>query len=323
MIFNPIIPIWLMAVICVGLLIIKRKGVWPYIRQILMVILLFLINLRPMFPGEQENPQGEVMNVYALFVVDDTISMVAQDYNGKEERLAGVRADCEYIVDNMPGAKFSVISFNNSSTLASPFTDNAEHIKGCVNGLYPLDGLYARGSSLNTPKEMALATLKQAKGKGNTVVAIFFISDGEITDDSKLESYKELAQYVDGGAVLGYGTSQGGNMYIQGPYDDQPELIEDTSDYPYKPAVSKIDERNLKQIAGDLGVDYIHTANIKSVDTIISDLKNKAATLPVLAAEAEEGTVNLEGAKDVYFYFAIPLFVLILYEAFVWIWRKE
>ena len=323
MILNPIIPIWLMAVICVGLLIIKRKGVWPYIRQILMVVLLFAINLRPMFPGEQEKPDGAHMNVYALFVVDDTISMLAQDYNGKEERLAGVRADCAYIVDSLPGAKFSVISFHNSATLASPFTDNAEHIKGCVDGLYPLDGLYARGSSLNTPKDMALSTLKQAKEKGNGVVAIFFISDGEITDNSKLNSYKELAQYVDGGAVLGYGTSAGGNMYVQGPYDDEPQMIEDTSDYPYKPAVSKIDEGNLKQIATDLGVEYIHTTNIKNVDTILADLRKKAEASTPVTVETDSSTINLEGAKDIYFYFAIPLFMLIIYEAIVWVRRKE
>ena len=42
---HPIIPIWLMAVICVGMLVMKRKGIWNYIRQILIVALLFTINL--------------------------------------------------------------------------------------------------------------------------------------------------------------------------------------------------------------------------------------------------------------------------------------
>ena len=39
MIVNPIIPIWLMAIICVALLIVKRKGIWPYIRQIIIIAL--------------------------------------------------------------------------------------------------------------------------------------------------------------------------------------------------------------------------------------------------------------------------------------------
>ena len=37
-----------MVIICIGLLAIKRKGIIPYIRQILIVLLLFVINLRPM-----------------------------------------------------------------------------------------------------------------------------------------------------------------------------------------------------------------------------------------------------------------------------------
>ena len=323
MIFNPIIPIWIMAVLCVGMLFLKRKGVWPYIRQILIVILLFLVNLRPMFPGERENTGETEMNVYVLFVVDDTISMVAQDYNGKEERLAGVSADCAYIVDSLPGAKFSVISFHNSATLASPFTDNADHIKGCVESLYPLEDFYARGSSLNTPKDMMIATLKRAKEKGDGKVALFFLSDGEITDGSKLDSYKDAAAYIDGGAVLGYGTSEGGNMYLQSPYDDEPAVVEDYSDYPIKPAVSKIDEGNLKKLAGDMGIDYIHTSNIKNVDAVLENIKNAAASSTTTAIKFDSENIDMEGAKDIYYYFAIPLLLLILYEAFLWIRRKE
>ena len=34
---NPIIPIWLMAIICVVLILIKRRGFFPFLRQIIMV----------------------------------------------------------------------------------------------------------------------------------------------------------------------------------------------------------------------------------------------------------------------------------------------
>ena len=44
-IFNPIIPVGAMAVICVILLCLKRRGVAPYIRQIIIILLLFVINL--------------------------------------------------------------------------------------------------------------------------------------------------------------------------------------------------------------------------------------------------------------------------------------
>ncbi len=84
MIINPIIPIWLMAVICVILLFFTRKGAFNYIRQIIIIILLFAINLRIMVP----NPDAQTVEkkVDVLFVVDNTISMLAEDY-GKDNGL--------------------------------------------------------------------------------------------------------------------------------------------------------------------------------------------------------------------------------------------
>ena len=46
MTINPIIPLWLMGIICIVLLFFKRKGIFNYVRQIVIVALLFLINMR-------------------------------------------------------------------------------------------------------------------------------------------------------------------------------------------------------------------------------------------------------------------------------------
>ena len=70
---NPIIPIWLMAIICVGMLLLRRRGVWNYIRQILIVVLLFAMNLRIMvFSHDVEKRE---LNVDVLLVIDNSMSM--------------------------------------------------------------------------------------------------------------------------------------------------------------------------------------------------------------------------------------------------------
>ena len=75
MITNPIIPVWLMGILCVFFLCLKRKGKFNYIRQILIVVLLFVINLRIMISdGEAETVMA---GADVLFVVDNTISMLA------------------------------------------------------------------------------------------------------------------------------------------------------------------------------------------------------------------------------------------------------
>lgn len=100
MIINPIIPVWLMGILCVFLLFMKRKGTYNLIKQIVIVILLFVINLRIMIG----NGDVDTVTVDAdvLFVVDNTISMLAEDYNGTERRMDAVKEDLRYIMEQLP-----------------------------------------------------------------------------------------------------------------------------------------------------------------------------------------------------------------------------
>lgn len=306
MIINPIIPIWLMTIICVVLLLLKRKGIVPYIRQIVIVLLVFVINLRIMVPDGTVKGKTKQVDAYVLLVVDNTISMLARDYNGETERLTAVKEDCARIIDELYGAKFSVISFDNNANILSPFTDSADYAKSVVKSIYPPDELYARGSSMNICKDVLIDTLKTAKDKKDGNVIVFFISDGEITNDDSLKSFQEAADYIDDGAVLGYGTKEGGEMYVQSYFDDEPVAIEDTSDYPYKTAKSKIDEDNLEQIADDMGIDYVNMNKSTNIDKILKDIKNDS--------KVSMTDTILSGYTDIYYIFVIPLLLLLLYE---------
>lgn len=307
MITNPIIPIWLMSIICVGMLFLKKKGKAAYIRQIIMVALLFVVNLRIMVPDGSMVVKTQKMNTKVLFVIDDTISMVAKD-DGQRERLDYVREDCSYILQELNGAKFGVVSFNNEAHYLAPFTNNADYIDGVIGAIYPLSDLYAKGSSMNVWRTMTVDILKGAKEDDTGDVVLFFISDGEITNNDKLDNFLELKKYVDYGAVLGYGTQQGGQMEIRSIFDDEVSVVEDRRDYPYKPAVSKIDEGNLKQIAKDIGIDYIHMEQSSDVDSILDEIKANVKT--------EDQNKTEQGYRDIYYIFVVPFLLLLMYEIY-------
>lgn len=307
MITNPMIPIWLMSIICVGLLLLKKKGIVPYIRQIIMIILLFVINLRIMVPDGTMIVKTQKMNTKILFVIDDTISMVAKD-DGQRERLDYVREDCSYILQELNGAKFAVVSFNNEAHYLAPFTNNADYIDGVIRAIYPLNDLYAKGSSMNIWRTMAADILKGAKEDDSGDVVLFFISDGEITNNEKLDNFMELKKYVDYGAVLGYGTSQGGQMEIQGVFEEEKTIVEDRRSFPYKPAVSRIDENNLKQIAKDVDIKYIHMEKSSDVDAVLSEIKSNAKT--------EDQDKKEQGYRDIYYIFVVPFLLLLMYEIY-------
>lgn len=309
MTINPIIPVWLMLILCACMLLLKRKGTFAYVRQIIAVVLIFLINLRIMVPSGEVEVTTQNLSTYVVFVVDDTISMLARDYDGsgseENERLTAAKRDCQSIIDSLEGAKFSVITFNNDANLVCPFSDSYDYVSDVIDSIYPIDSLYARGSSMNVCVDVMTDTLKRAHEKADGSVAVFFVSDGEITNDDELESFAGMRKYVDCGAVLGYGTKKGGNMYVTTYYSSTPELLQDTSSYPYTPAVSKIDEDNLKSIADDLNVDYINM-NDGSVDGVIDTVKKMSV--------ADEQVSRQQGYVDIYYIFAGMLAALVVWE---------
>lgn len=310
MIINPIIPIWLMTIICIALVICKRKGKFAYIRQIIMIILLFMINLRMMIPTDVEVSTKRI-DANVFFVIDNTISMAANDCADGTTRMDALKADCNNITGSLSGARFSLITFANISKLVFPLTESTSFVNSCIKGIGVTDELYAKGSSMNICKDMLVELVKAAHEKNTGKVIVFFISDGEITNGDTLDSFKEAAKYIDGGAVLGYGTSKGGNMYIKDYFSDDLVAIEDKSEYPYKKAVSKIDEENLKAIAKDMDIEYINMTTENKLDTVIDNIKKDTASL------GDEDS-RLDGYKDIYFIFIVPLVGMLVYEFINW-----
>ena len=49
---DPIIPLWLMGILCVGMIFLKKRSRIAYVRQIIAIVLVFLINLRYLYPSD-------------------------------------------------------------------------------------------------------------------------------------------------------------------------------------------------------------------------------------------------------------------------------
>ncbi|MCR4688159.1 MAG: VWA domain-containing protein [Saccharofermentans sp.] len=304
--FEPMLPIWVMVLICIGLLLLKRKGIAPYVRQIFMVILIFIINLRPMYKSDNVKVVKQDLNCYCIFVVDNTTSMLAEDYNGDETRMTGVSADVKHITESLGGAKFAVIDFNNEAHMSAPFTDDNVFINNVISSLAPPYLVYSKGTNISVSYSLLEYLLEETEEFDNGEVLVFFMSDGENTDGNDLDSFADLAEYIDGGAVMGYGTDSGGQMHWHDVLDDELVLVEDERDYPYKTAISKIDEDNLEDIASDLDLPYVHMEETSDIDDVLDDI------VETLASEQKEDV--RKGYKDMYYLFAIPLAGLIAYE---------
>jgi len=314
---NPIIPIWLMAIICVVLILIKRRGFFPFLRQIIMVALLFAINLRIVIPGETGRAIKLESNQYVIFVIDDTISMLAQDGEGSMDRLTVLKGDCKRLMDHHENAKYAVITFDAYAKYMCPFTDDQRAAENTVHGLYPVREIYANGTSLNTSKAEMKRCLERIQDKATGGVVVYFMSDGENTNKDKLESFAELSQYVTTGAVIGYGTKEGAKMYMEDYWTGEVEVI---TNYKGEEAISKLDEDNLQAIASDMGIPYVHRDNTASIDTVTNVVDKALSNLSVEQTETEEKEIDY--VKDIYMWFAIPLLAMLFIEAIIFIIKR-
>lgn len=274
-----------------------RVGIPRFMRILGIVAFAFLLNLRIQRPVPDRD--AEFRNIDVLFVLDDTLSMYAKDGRDGKTRMADAVSDCQHIISRLGGESFGLIKFDNQSLILAPFTQDADNVNDAFLAVQQPDSYYAQGTSLNVPYEDMEELLLSSSKKEDRKCFVFFLSDGEITDGTSLSSYAALARYVDGGAVLGYGTAAGGKMT-----DGYGYPIRDPETY--AEAVSRIDETSLRQLASDLGVDYIAQTQQSNVD----------AELRMIEASAESirGNGRTVIYEDTYYYFAVPLFLLLVWE---------
>ena len=305
-IFEPIIPIPVMAVFCVVLIIFKRRGITPYIRQILTVLLLFVINLRPMYPADNIRVESQKMDLNVIIVVDDTISMLGDDQDGYETRLDRAKADMYYLIENLPGSKFSIMCFNNNTHVLTPLTDSVDYLHNAVDSIYPLSPTYATGTNISICYDTLEDMVDEASEYQNTQTVVFFMTDGENTDGGTMRSFRGFEDEISGGAVLGYGTERGGHMNYYDSMHDRWELVTDYTHIPSTEAVTKLDESNLRSLADDLGIPYVYMNSENPLEPVVEAIRED------YLADPEEQF--RQGYKDIYYVFVAPLVLLVSYE---------
>lgn len=319
MIFNPILPVVVLVTIAalfIGLIVLQTRGSeqgigWLTLgRRVVIVLLLLAASLRPGIGEFSSETVVITRDIDVFLVVDTTGSIAADDIGDELTRLDLVKQDINALVEQYPGARFSLITFDSTPAQRIPLSTDLGAVLTAVNVLTPEITLYSRGSSITGALELladrldAAATLYPERSR-----AIFYFGDGEQTSDLEPDDMSVLRELIVGGSVFGYGTTEGGRMLEQhGHYsaDREREPIVDASQNDRPVALSRIDEQNLRIIAEQLGVSYHHRSLEQEV--------------PVIPINAPEGTI-VEGAQsqmrvaaELYWILALAIIPLMLWE---------
>lgn len=257
---HPVVPwplIVFFGLLLVGFttwrLLADARRRWRWGLRLVTSLVMVLALLGPAIDGGIARQAASDVNVF--FVVDTTTSSMARDHDGEKTRLEGYREDIAKIQEEMPGARFSIISFDYSARVIMPLTTDTNALKTAAENLQAENSLYSGGSSVTVAGEQLKKTLEGAQERTpERSRVVFYLGDGEQTAAEEPTPF-DVEGLVDGGAVLGYGTKEGGRMATT---RSDGSTGEDITDSDGNPGVSTIDEKQLETIADQLSVPYTH-----------------------------------------------------------------
>ena len=308
--FQPVVPVAVLAILLVILFILlligalRNHGTVIYktitiVMSALLCLSVVPIAARPMI--RNKDIRYSRPNLDVLFVLDATMSMWAEDYH-KDTRMNGAIETIEYIMDEMEGSSFALVTFGDKSEVRMPITQDSQSIDDAIKAIHIPNRWIARGTSLNSPFDnMEYMLSHMGKEEGHERI-VFILSDGEITVDEEMTDFSDMASMIDGGAVLGFGTKEG--AVIKDEYGNNLYDYTTMSD-----AVTCLDMDSLKDVAGDLELECIHVKDKKDVSEVIE----KAI---VNAEEVQANRDDLDNYDDIYYMF-VPGFMILLLAVFL------
>ena len=226
------------------------------------------------------------------------------------------------IAGELAGARFTLLTFDSNAVVRMPLTTDTSALDTAVAVLQPQVTAFSKGSSITSASKLLTERLRSARDSHpERPRLVYYLGDGEQTSAAAPEAIKVDGGLVNGGAVLGYGTPEGGRMKENAGRrsggDGAAGYIQDRTSGSGRDALSIIDEGKLQWIAGQLGVPYVH----RSAGDAVAPMMQAAD--PGKLERAPEGA-GLDGRTELYWIFALGAFLLGLREAFLLLrqWRR-
>lgn len=333
MTFEPVLSWWMFIVLAVVIVALRmytlyrvlvvvgggsqRKVVLRWSLLTLVIVSVFAAAARPgIEPTRHVLTESHAVaaansNVNVFFVVDRSINSRAEDYGSGQFRMAGIRADMDAVVNQYPQGRFSITSFATGARVDWPLSEDIWSLRALLKGysayVSELDSVYrvevaAAADELRGQLELAR---RQYPGSSNVV---FYLGEGAGASRQPAKSFDIPADLVDGGAVLGYGTTDGGAVASQLAANGEKTYFQNAAGT--GPFLSILDERSLKGIAEQLHVRYVHRIQGDSIAPVIPALDPSAAT-------SEQRSISLPGSRtEFYWVFTGIATVLMFYELF-------
>jgi hypothetical protein len=295
MTFQPVLPLLLLAAVAAAIVVARvialrrltaagrtRAALLRWGGVTLAALLLLVAAARPVIGSDD---QGTIRaagdgdpNVF--IVVDRSADMGVDDLTGGRERMAGARDDISALIDRYPDARFAVIAFASRPSLDWPLSADTWSLRPVTSAMTPYaeapDALQQTnvGAASNVLRYQLIGARQQFPRAQNLV---FYLGAGAAETQVPQRRFELPEDSVDGGAVLGYGSTEG--------------------------------ERALRGVADQIGVPYVPRDGTTPLSGVLEDQGTVIGPPPPVSAPA--------GRTELYWAPALGAAILVLIELYL------
>jgi Ca-activated chloride channel family protein len=252
-----------------------------------------VMNLRK--PGDASGIARKGIDV--VIALDVSKSMLATDL--QPSRLERAKQLINKLMNAMPDDRIALILFAGKAYLQMPLTTDHNAAQMFVSSASP-DALPQQGTVISEALRMSANVFNAAERRFKAVV---LVSDGEDHDPETVKTAKDLVEQGMLINTVGVGSPDGS-------YIIDPATGENKRDETGASVISKLNEKELKQIAEVTNGVYIRLQNS---DEAVSAIKQNLSQIEKKAL----GDVSLINFKTYYWWFAATMLFFLFIENFI------
>lgn len=237
-----------------------------WVRRGLIAVLLCVAALGPSTVTATKTQAVNRTDVFFAFDVTGSMAVADAQYGSSARitRLEAAKKTVDDIMGLYKSASYAGVSFGTGASLDVPLTPDSRAISNWAHNLSVEPTAVSSGSSLDAPLDTLIRTMQQTRqDHPNDLIVLYYLSDGEQTSTTERRTFSSLRTFVEGGASIGLGSTAGGRVPLteastssSNPAANTQQWVTDPSTK--KPAISKMDVDNLKDIADEVSIDYLH-----------------------------------------------------------------